>query len=200
MWIRDFVLSPAHAVRATIRWKGGSSMDDRLFRSRDERVIAGVAGGLAELWDTDPTLVRLLWVLVAIFTGGIALVVYIIMAIVVPDESDVFPNGRPAMTGATAPPDETPAVSGAMPAPQTRWEARRARRAARRAARRQGDGRLGLAIGGAVLILVGGWFLLREWFPALDFDWVWPAILIAVGVLIVVMSFAREPERPGGAR
>jgi phage shock protein C len=174
-------------------------MDDRLYRSQDDRVLAGVAGGLAELWGADPTLVRLLWVLVAIFTGGIALVVYVIMAIVVPDESVVYPNGRPATTGAAAPPYGTLVGSDGTPVAQTRSELRRARRAARRAARQRGDDRLGLAIGGAVLILVGAWFLLREWIPALDFDLIWPAMLIVIGVLIVIVTLTRHPERPGGA-
>ena len=35
-------------------------MDDRLYRSRDERMIAGVAGGLAERLDLDPSLVRII--------------------------------------------------------------------------------------------------------------------------------------------
>jgi hypothetical protein len=85
------------------------------------------------------------------------------------------------------------------PVPLTRTEARRARRAARRAARNGRDGRFGLAIGGSVLIMFGAWFLLREWIPALDFDWVWPGILIATGVLIVVFALDRSSERPGGA-
>ena len=64
-------------------------MNTRLFRSRDDRMIAGVAGGLAELWGADPSLVRLGWALLAIFTGGIALIVYIVLAIVVPEEDDL---------------------------------------------------------------------------------------------------------------
>ena len=64
-------------------------MTERLYRSRDDRMLAGVAGGLAELWDADPSLVRIVWALLVIFTGGLALVVYIIMAIVVPEEGEV---------------------------------------------------------------------------------------------------------------
>ena len=71
-------------------------MSGRLFRSRDDRMLAGVAGGLAEMWDADPSLVRLVWALLVIFTGGIALLVYIVMAIVVPEEDDVVPGGMPA--------------------------------------------------------------------------------------------------------
>ena len=173
-------------------------MDGRLYRSQDDRVLAGVAGGLAELWGADPALVRLLWVLVAVFTGGIALVVYVIMAIVVPEESVVYPNGRPEVTDAGAGVDGVPMTPDAAPAWVSRSEARRARRAARRAARHGRDEHVGLAIGGAFLILVGSWFLLREWIPGLDFDWIWPGILIAIGVLIIVLSLDRRPARPGG--
>lgn len=170
-------------------------MDDRLYRSQRDRVLAGVAGGLAEYWDADPSLVRLLWVLVAIFTGGLALIVYVIMAIVVPDESVVFPAGRPvdpaSLAGAATAPDGTPL-------PLSPYQARRARRAARRAARGDRDGRGGLLIGGAVLILIGSWFLLREWLPGLDFDRIWPVALIALGVLVLLLSLRRPSRLPGG--
>jgi phage shock protein C len=49
-------------------------------------MIAGVAGGLAELWDVDPSLVRVAWVILVPLTGGIALLVYAVMALIVPDE------------------------------------------------------------------------------------------------------------------
>ena len=48
-------------------------MNDRLYRSRDDRIIAGVAGGVAERLGIDPSLVRILWVLLIIPTGFIAL-------------------------------------------------------------------------------------------------------------------------------
>ena len=60
----------------------------RLYRSRDDRMLAGVAGGLAELWGADPSLVRVIWALLVVFTGGVALIVYIVMALVVPEEPD----------------------------------------------------------------------------------------------------------------
>ena len=180
-------------------------MDDRLYRSRDDRLIAGVAGGLAERWGADPSFVRILWALLTIFTGGLALLVYVIMAIVVPEEDEVLRATTAA--GAVAQPGEpvdptasAPAITPAPgAAPLTRYEARRARREARRAARHGGDGRTGLAIGGVVLIFLGSWFLLREWFPRIDFDWIWPGILIAIGVLIILMAVGHRPERPGGA-
>lgn len=57
----------------------------RLYRSRDERMIAGVAGGIAEYLGIDPTLVRLAFV-ISTLTGGWGLVLYVVLAIVMPLE------------------------------------------------------------------------------------------------------------------
>ena len=60
-------------------------MNDRLYRSRDDRVLAGVAGGLAERLDLDPSLVRIIWAILIVLSGGLFLLLYVIMAIVVPE-------------------------------------------------------------------------------------------------------------------
>ncbi|MBP9676340.1 MAG: PspC domain-containing protein [Anaerolineaceae bacterium] len=57
----------------------------KLYRSRTDRKIGGVCGGLAQYFNIDPTLVRLLFVLGIIFVGG-GLLAYLIMLIVVPEE------------------------------------------------------------------------------------------------------------------
>ena len=57
----------------------------RLYRSRNERMIAGVCGGIAEYFNIDPTLVRLVFVFAAL-AGGPGLIAYLIMLIVVPEE------------------------------------------------------------------------------------------------------------------
>jgi phage shock protein C len=57
----------------------------RLYRARDERMIAGVCGGIGKYFNVDPTLVRLLFVFFA-FAGGPGLLAYIILAIIVPEE------------------------------------------------------------------------------------------------------------------
>ena len=56
----------------------------RMERSNTDRVITGVAGGLAEYFDVDPVLVRVAWVVLCFATAGIALAVYIVMALVMP--------------------------------------------------------------------------------------------------------------------
>lgn len=61
-------------------------MKKRLFRSRDERMLTGVAGGLARYFDLDPTIVRLLFILAALPGMGTGLVLYVAMAIIIPLE------------------------------------------------------------------------------------------------------------------
>ena len=57
----------------------------KLYRSRNERMIAGVCGGLGEYFNIDPTLIRLLFVFLAL-AGGPGLVAYIVLLVVVPEE------------------------------------------------------------------------------------------------------------------
>lgn len=66
----------------------------RLYRSRKDRMISGVCGGLAEYFDMDPTVVRLIFVLLTIFSKGLGILAYIILIFAMPDEKpQIFPNG-----------------------------------------------------------------------------------------------------------
>ncbi|MAG35834.1 MAG: hypothetical protein CL878_06280 [Dehalococcoidia bacterium] len=60
-------------------------VSQRLYRSRRERKAGGVAGGLAEYFDVDPTIVRLLFVLLTLASCGVGLLSYLILWIVVPE-------------------------------------------------------------------------------------------------------------------
>lgn len=57
----------------------------KLFRSIDNRMVCGVCGGIGNYFNVDPTLIRLVWVLASIF-GGSGLLVYIIAAVIIPEE------------------------------------------------------------------------------------------------------------------
>ncbi len=57
----------------------------KLHKSQVDKKLCGVCGGLAEYFNIDPTLVRLLWILVSL-AGGAGLLAYIIAAIVMPEE------------------------------------------------------------------------------------------------------------------
>ncbi|MEO6206437.1 MAG: PspC domain-containing protein [Candidatus Limnocylindrales bacterium] len=183
-------------------------MNERLYRSREDRMLAGVAGGLADLWDADPSLVRIIWALLVVFTGGLALVVYIVMAIVVPDGD---PYVRP-MPGAVPPADPLDAASpptASAPVAASGWTApsatdadrtpRRAARAGRNARRGSRDGAPGALIVGALLVLLGTFFLAREFLPEIDFDWFWPLVLVVIGIVVVVSALGRGPgDGPSG--
>lgn len=59
----------------------------KIYRSRRERMIGGVCGGLASFWNIDPTLVRIGYALLTFFTGIVlGILVYVIMMIAVPEE------------------------------------------------------------------------------------------------------------------
>ncbi|MCE5253497.1 MAG: PspC domain-containing protein [Actinomycetia bacterium] len=60
-------------------------MAKRLQRSRTERMIGGVCGGLGEYFNIDPTIVRVLWVVVTL-VGGAAILAYLILWVIVPLE------------------------------------------------------------------------------------------------------------------
>jgi phage shock protein PspC (stress-responsive transcriptional regulator) len=91
----------------------------RLYRTSDDRIIAGVAGGVAAYFDVDPIIVRVLWVLSVPVTGTLSFWAYVIMIFVVPQEpaewpaqSPWAPGGAPAGYGASYSP---PAATGSVP-------------------------------------------------------------------------------------
>jgi phage shock protein C len=136
----------------------------RLYRCRDNRRLAGVAAGVAEFFDLDPTLVRVLWFL-SIFVGGLGVLLYIGMAIIVPLEP----------------------LSAEAAAREATVEAEGHRHAIR------GDGRW-TTIVGLVLILFGSLAFVDRFLPALDVEhFVVPFGAILIGALLVASAIRREP-------
>jgi len=66
--------------------KGMLKIMKRLFKSRTDRKIAGVCGGLGQYFGIDSTVVRLIWI-ISIFALGTGILAYIIAAIVMPEEA-----------------------------------------------------------------------------------------------------------------
>ncbi len=140
---------------------------DRLYRSRTDRMFAGVAAGLAERLEADPALVRVTWAVLVLVTGGFALVVYIIMAFVVPE-------GAPAV--GSAPGDGTAGPEGATGAPMTT----------------RGGSRGATMVLGLALVIIGGALLLERLIPALELGDLWPFVLIGLGAILVLGSIRRN--------
>jgi phage shock protein C len=169
---------------------------DRLYRSRDDRMLAGVAGGVAEMLDADPSIIRIVWAVLVVLTGGIALLVYIVMAIVVPERPEGMPIASPWAPGGAIPAQDA-ATPDAAPVPEGGWRApdgstvpiAAAPTTGRRHRRRDpADRARGGVIVGLLFILIGGVFLIRQFVPAFDFGLWWPTVAIGVGILLVIVA------------
>ena len=116
--------------------------EKRLHRSRRDRVVAGVCGGLGEYFGVDPTVVRLAFVAVAL-AGGASVLAYIVLAIVLPEATGDEPAPRAA---------HAPEVAGMV-----------------------------LLVLGLVLLAVN-----VGWFGWLDWQLVWPAVLVGLGLALML--------------
>ena len=61
-------------------------MEKKLYRSVTNKKIAGVCGGIAEYFNIDPTIVRLIWAIVTVCGFGTGVLLYIICAFVIPEK------------------------------------------------------------------------------------------------------------------
>jgi phage shock protein PspC (stress-responsive transcriptional regulator) len=159
-------------------------MNRRLYRSVVDRRIGGVAAGTATYFDIDPSISRVLWILLAIVSGGVFLIVYLVMWAVVPEEPYPAAGGAPGGTRASAPPGEASeeaAAAAGSPTPPASWPP----------GGQPTSGPSGRVILGAILILIGAWFLADEFLPWLSWDLVWPIGLVVIGVLILATALRR---------
>jgi phage shock protein C len=118
-------------------------------------MLFGVAGGLAHYFGIDASIVRLVWVLL-FFAAGTGILLYIVAAVVIPEEPAGYVAGTPGS-------GSDPAAPGGEPAPYV--------------ARDLGNGPIIL---GVVLVLVGAWLLIQR-FIDIDGRDVWPIALVVIG-------------------
>lgn len=134
----------------------------RLTRSRKDRVIAGVCGGLANYLNVDPTLVRLIFAILVFVSGGVLIVAYIVMWLIVPEET--------SETGEVGAPASTPVFGTEAARNRTR----------------------DLSILGLALIAAGAYFLLKNlglWSVTRYF---WPVLLIGAGFALLLPYLRRQ--------
>ncbi len=146
-------------------------MTKKLYRSRRQRMLGGVSGGLAEYFDVDVTIVRLVWVL-TFFAGGGGFLAYIIAWIVIPE--------TPALEGELPAEEE----SGAESAAEETAEAE----ATEDAQRGEEDGKKGDSskIIGLILIFLGLYLSAGQLIPRFLIRTYWPVALIALGLFFLV--------------
>jgi phage shock protein C len=146
-------------------------MNSSLYRSRRERLIGGVCGGIGEYLHMDASLVRVFFVLLA-FTTGIGWLLYLILWVAVPYEGDgVFGSPATIHTGVA----EMTAKAQALGDDVRQTAARPSRQ-------------IGVVIG-ATLVLIGALALLRNLgIPGLGWlneGLIWPILLLGGGIALV---------------
>ncbi len=167
-------------------------MENRLYRSRSNRMIAGVCGGLAKYFNIDPVLIRLIFVL-SLFLGGVGFIAYIILAIVVPLEGTTAATPRDATRENIEEIKRTAEHFGedvrstfgqksGIP-PQTTIPSSTTSGATDRHGGRNAVGIIIILIGVFMLISTLGWF---HW------NFIAPAVLIIIGLIIILSAQRRK--------
>lgn len=132
-----------------------------LYRIPEKGMIAGVAAGFADYFDMDVTLMRLLFVAVGLLSAGSAVLVYIVLAIVMPKNDAAKPKDFDISERADA------------------------------LAREMKENGRAQNIGnyfGIALVILGLWFLLGQFYPVMfHFQWniIWPVLIVGLGLLIL---------------
>lgn len=148
-------------------------MRDRLYRSRRVKVLGGVAGGLAQYFNIDPIIVRILFVVFTL-THGMGLLLYIILWVVVPEEP--FELAYPIHN------DEPKTESQPDSSTGSNFDG------ALLEGKKSGSGRI---IAGTILIGLGLIFFADRFIPSFDFRDIVPIAFVLVGGLLIWNSLKK---------
>jgi phage shock protein C len=169
-------------------------MGRKLYRSRRERMVSGVCGGIAEYFEIDPTLIRLIAVVLAVASFGTAFVVYLVMAIVVPEEPADTAEGSgtamstpPGPAAPAPPPAATVAPVAAPPAPPAPPTAPPTPPPGAGQPQHHRRGRGGVAFG-VILVFLGLALLVSQFVPGIELWRMWPLIIVVIGIRVMFRS------------
>jgi len=163
-------------------------MERRLYKDDYHKKIGGVCAGLAEYFNMDVTLIRVLFFATLILKGG-GLLVYIILWVCLPKKSRLYGPMNPMNPNVDyrVPPapfgDMPPGSYAVPPQPNAPFNVPA-----------NGASKGGL-IAGAILVVIGGFFLLNnfDFIPDFDLENLWPLVLVGVGVAFIVSGSQRKP-------
>jgi phage shock protein C len=141
----------------------------QLYRSRKTRMIAGIAGGLADYFDLDVALVRLFWI-ITIFLGGGGILAYLIAWVVIPEEDSVSGRNRPDESH-QAEQSQNPEQPTTVIYETTAVQHDKVRK---------------LSGAGVVLIAVGLIILFKDSLPWHMVKFLWPVALIGLGLFLLI--------------
>ncbi|MCK9421747.1 MAG: PspC domain-containing protein [Bacteroidales bacterium] len=172
----------------------------RLYRSLTDRKIAGVAGGLGEYFVMDPLLIRLVFVILLLAGGG-GFIIYLVLWIVTPENPYRVQTNINHPVGETQPFNET--ASGADNR-QPEYESQKTGEDTSSGSTVNNSSeakksplskhKRGSLIGGLVLITIGALFLADELIPQVNFGDLWPLILVAIGVGLLINAITNRQK------
>lgn len=141
-------------------------MEKKLYRSRSNKVIAGVCGGMAEYFNIDPILIRIAWILVTLVMAGSGILVYIAALLIMPQKPVRFneewgeaPEYKTDDFGKMD--NDFKGTSAGFDPEKSKF------------------------IIGAALIVFGLVFLAKQFFAWVDVRYILPAALIGIGAIII---------------
>ena len=148
----------------------------QIYRSTKDKMIGGVASGMAHYLDLDIALIRLLWVLFA-FMGGIGFPVYLVAWIIIPEEPYPGASKTSISTGVD---DNVNFGEDTPEKPNEETETYVSPEIYSQRADRTNQ------VLGILLVVIGAAFLIRETLHLDIFRYVWPVLLVILGVYILV--------------
>jgi phage shock protein C len=152
-----------------------------LYRSRNQKVIGGVAGGIAEYFDIDPVFIRVLFV-VSVFASGVGLIAYIILWIITPQEpfERIYQNyNKQKDENNTSQANESENFDNSAKEYVPNFSF-----ANEEVKNDESKGKLKI-FGGMLLVFLGLVILLDEIVPEFDFTYIWSSLLILLGIYII---------------
>ncbi len=162
-------------------------MDKRLYRSSHDRVFLGVCGGMGEYFKIDPVLVRAITVILIVVTGFFpGIIAYLVLALVLPLEGSTRADPKDSLRENMDDLRDTTARMGQEI--QSTWENRPPATGTSAPTNRSQNG---IVILGLIIIALGILFLLGNifgWF----WPFVWPVLLIAGGIIVILLVVRRR--------
>ncbi len=172
-------------------------MSKRLYRSRENRMVSGVAGGLSEYFDVDPVIVRALF-LITTLGGGTGLIAYIVLWIIVPLRPYQFSDPNYDYTGKSKKSEGTEVSDEDDSNPQNdniyeNYSANSGIHNEYREdnTREKNNSKL---VFGAILVIIGILFLLDNVFVFMSFNHLWPIALVLLGAFMLYQAMSNKEK------
>lgn len=153
----------------------------RIYRSKEDKMIAGVCGGIAEYFEIDSVWVRLAAIL-TVFMNGIGLLLYIVAWIIMPEN----PNQK----------DKPKTISERLVSESTKKfkENHKNNKETQKKIEKTVNTREGKFLGG-LLIIVGSYFFIERYFPFLNIGNFWPVLIILFGIFLLIRGKKDEKHK-----